>query len=265
MKRFSIFLAVAALGLIILIPALALASSSLLFDRGLPTQYFNDAAGSNRSNVAWADGEATATTSPYWLPGDDFKIGTGGSYNIDTIRVWTVGNNTGLTLFGGQEGGTISQLSNTFTPTAVTYTNNEGYQGNSGAFSTIYQIDFAVNWNVSGGVKYQFFLDGPWNLYNPDKPADGYVNAFLHASNAALSGSTQEGADDTFLWLTMTDGVPGSVITFWDADTNPYWDKLSDGNVQVFGTTPIPGSVLLLGSGLVGLAFLGRRKLIKRS
>ncbi len=30
-------------------------------------------------------------------------------------------------------------------------------------------------------------------------------------------------------------------------------------------TTPLPGSLLLLGSGLVGLGFLGRRKLLKRS
>lgn len=32
-----------------------------------------------------------------------------------------------------------------------------------------------------------------------------------------------------------------------------------------YSATPLPGSLLLLGSGLVGLGFLGRRKLIKRS
>ncbi len=235
------------------------ASASLLFDRGLPTENLNAAAGTLRSNVGWSDWEPTATTSPYYLPGDDFTIGTGGSYHIDKIRVWATTNdssNIGFKLFGGQAGSSISLWSSTYTPSNVTYINGEDYQGNSGEFRQIYQIDFAVNLDISGGVKYQFFLDSPWSAYT--NPA-GFSNAFLHASNKDRSGHSMPGADDIFLYMTMDgiypNGIPGVVIPF---DMTAY-GLTSDGNIQVYGT-PLPGTLLLLGSGLTGLVLWRRRK-----
>ena len=75
---------------------------------------------------------------------------------------------------------------------------------------------------------FQFFLDGPI-----EASVDGYRNAFLHASNAALSGSLQEGADDILLWFAPDDNVYG-----WYSDFPGVWDKRSDFNVQVFADFP---------------------------
>ncbi len=62
------------------------AHATLLVDRGLPTSNLNDAAGANRSNVAWADGSTTLSI------GDNFTLG--GSGVVDDIRVWVVSSAT---------------------------------------------------------------------------------------------------------------------------------------------------------------------------
>ena len=230
------------------------ASAGLIFDRGLPTTNLNKAAGANRSNVAWADNESTSSPTDYWLPGDDFKITGSGLYHVDTIRVWST-DSTGLSLWLGSVGGTISNIGAPSSVTPVTYTNGEGYQGNSGAFRPIYQVDFTLNQNVTAGTTYQVFLDGPWKLYNPDNSSLGYVNAFLHASNTAFSGSPQEGADDTFLWL-RRNGAGNVGVETWFSGPGGGTSGFpsggfpnSDGNVQVYGApVPIPGAIWLLGS-----------------
>ncbi len=257
MKKLMTICAVVSL----LISLQAFGASSLVFDRGLPTANLNNAAGVNRSNVLWADSE-TAQTDPFYLPGDDFTIAGSGAYIVDTIRVWST-NNAGLSLKGGLAGGSIALQSSTFTATTVTtYDGGLGYQGNSGAYRPVYQIDFAVNIALNGGQTYQFFLDGPATLYNPDDPTKGYVNAFLHASNAGLSGSTQQGPDDTFLWL-----APGGNVLTWfstGGGTSGWgagWDKNSDANVQVYATqVPVPGAILLGGIGVTLVGWLRRRR-----
>ena len=48
----------------------ALASGgSLVVDRGLPTANLNNAAGADRSNVAWSNGND-------WVSGDSFTVGS---------------------------------------------------------------------------------------------------------------------------------------------------------------------------------------------
>ncbi len=42
------------------------------------------------------------------------------------------------------------------------------------------------------------------------------------------------------------------------------WDKASDVNVRVYGQVPEPGTLLLLGSGLLGLVGVGRKKFRKQ-
>ena len=207
----------------------------LVLDRGLPIANLNNAAGANRSNIEWADVE-TPPESP-WLPGDDFTLAGSGPYVVTTIRVWST-DNAGLDLRGGVAGGPIGLVANTYTATPVTYANGEGYQTSAGDFLQLYQIDFSVNIPLTGGAAYQYFLDGPSTPSGSD--ARGVR---LHASNAALSGSTQTGSDDTFLflgnhttvytWNTMTGGgtyCPGCVG----------WDRTSDGNVQVFAQPTAP-------------------------
>ena len=81
---------------------------------------------------------------------------------------------------------------------------------------------------------------------------------FLHASNAALSGSPQDGSDNLMLAGIYSAGTVSSVETWTSAGNG--WDKASDVNVQVLGTVPDAGStVLLLGLALTGLGLARRR------
>lgn len=233
-------------------------ADALLVDRGLPTANLNNAAGANRSNVAWADSEGSATPTEYWLPGDDFTISGSGNYHVSTIRVWAVGSNTGFSLLGGLSGGTMSTLSSSFAATNVTYANSEDYQKTDGSTASIYQIDFSVNLDLAAGQTFDFFVDGPWI-----SRSTYFVNTSLHASNAALSGSTQQGADDAFQWLHVN-GATQTVESWYSgtgagtAGFSAGWDKNSDANVQVFGAAVplpaafVPGLALLAGLGVVG-------------
>jgi hypothetical protein len=216
------------------------ASQVLVFDRGLPTENVNNAAGANKGNVEWADIETLPETP--WLPGDDFTLAGTGSYVVTTIRVWST-DSSGLSLRGGVAGEPISVISDTYTASPVTYINSEGYQTSAGDFLQLYQIDFSVDVPLDGGVTYQYFLDGPATASGTD-----FRGVRLHASNAALSGSTQMGADDTFLFL----GNDGTVYT-WNTLTGggTYcpgcvgWDKSSDSNVQVFAQPVAPTAQVL--------------------
>ncbi len=243
----------------------AFADPNMLFNRGLPTANLNT-GDANQSNVAWADTESSTTPSEYWLPGDNFTLSGAGNYAVNDIRVWEVGPPTdGLSLWGGLDSGSIfGQISSSYSVTPVTYANGSSYQGNYGDYWQIYQLDFSVNLSLASGQTYDFFLDGPYTTYSDTE----YANAFLSASNAALSGSTQQGADNQFLWLdvsptativqTWFSGPPGGGTTEWGAE----WDKDSDANVQVFGTSvpDFASTWMLLCAGLAGLGII-RRKL----
>ncbi|MET0232551.1 MAG: hypothetical protein ABW186_16590 [Rhodanobacteraceae bacterium] len=201
----------------------------------MPVDNLNTAAAPDTSNVEWADIETHPETP--WLPGDDFTLAGNGSYVVTTIRVWST-DSDGLSLWGGAVGDPTTAISQTYSAIRVKYINSEGYQTHAGPYLDLYQIDFTVNIPLDGGVKYQYFLDGPEVPSGSD-----YAGVHLHASNAALSGSTQTGADDTFLFL----GNDGTVYT-WNSLTGEGtycpgcvgWNKTSDGNVQVFVKTPGP-------------------------
>lgn len=248
--------------------ALALAATgpafgALVFDRGLPTANLNNAAGSDRSNVAWADVESSSTPPGYWLPGDDFTLSGSGTYAVSKISVWTVGAPTaGLTLMGGT-GGSIALVSSSYDSTKVTYLGGSTYQGSSGSDIDLYQIDFNVNFNLAAGTLFEFFVDG-WTPYGTD---GSYRTNFLHASNKDKSSSTQEGADNIFKWYHVG-GSGGPAVETWFSGTGggttgwgPGWDKNSDANVQVHASAvPEPETYTLALAGMVMVGLLGARR-----
>ena len=217
------------------------ANAGMLVDRGLPTANLNNVAGADRSNVAWA--YTAYTSADYWLVGDTFANTSSDPWSIDTIRLWTVGQTDAAILRGGVAGSsTMGVISD------ATYISGADYQGSSGSSIPMHQVDFSVDITLAPGQTYQFFLDG-------SGAAVGIVVPFAHASNAALSGSTQEGADNLMLYANVLGGTldPLSVGT-WTSLGNG-WDKASDVNVQVFGT-PVPEPSTYL-AGLSALGMLG--------
>jgi hypothetical protein len=169
----------------------------------------------------------------------------------DTARLW-----------GGVDGSTIGIVDSSYSMTTATYADGSSYQVPNGNYASggMHQIDFAVNITLAPGQVYDFFLDGSGS-------GDGTYVPFVHASNAALSGSPQDGSDNLMLYAEVLNGIldPTSVGT-WSATDNGYWDKPSDVNVQVFGTpipeptTMIAGALLLLPFGASTLRILRKRQ-----
>lgn len=231
------------------------------FDRGLPKANLNNAAGGNRSNVAWAELWNNDATETY-MDGDDYTLAGTGTYHVSTIRVWVVGGDNAafegypMTLWGtsaSQGLAGLSQISAAYTATQVTYVGGVNYQGYSGAYRQIWQIDFATNLIVNGGDTQLFFINGTRPYDNTQT-----ITPFLHASNRLLSGSTMQGADNQMYNLTFTNGVATGLDTW---DSNGYgWDKSSDFNVQVLGEAVVPGPAAVLPFALGLLAAAKRRR-----
>jgi hypothetical protein len=234
-------------------------AQSLLVNDGLPTANVNSGT-ADQSNVAWADNESTATPANFIVPGGSFSIGGSGNYTLTDIRVWDVnGPTTGLSLLGGLASSTmtVNPISTSYTVTPTTYPNGQTYQGSSGDFLPLYQLDFSVDINLAAGQTFDFFLNGPFTFYS-----DEYVNPFLAASASPSS---------PFLWLDVGDpaysDVPTAVTWFsgtgggtLDGGTaGPGWNQDSVADVQVFGTPDGGSALMLLGGSFAGLAWLRRK------
>lgn len=274
------------LAVVLVLTASAAAQAAMIVDRGLPGSDLNNAAGTSRSNVSWAFVEKDQ------FVGDDFTLpGSAPSWRVDTIRTWFVGfdaiHDADLTndeflgdwykdvsLYVGPVGSSLNRVSlgnfvsgsdSTSNPdvvaTRVQYNSGIGteidYQGNSGGYYTIVQIDFGnLNLNYLAGTKLQFGVHATGITGDGD---DTFDIAFMHASNAALSGTTQEQADNLYRWF-QQDASPATATFQGILDSNGSgWDKSSDINVQVEATpTPEPTTFLLWGTTAVGLAAVRR-------
>lgn len=253
-------------------------ASSLLYDRGLPIWNGNTGATSNlngyppnwtyRSNGApFPPGLPSSTMpQPYQVSGDTFILGSPGqTYHIDLLRVWMIwGGAAGqydqtnpqtptinMALWVGDAHG-VQRVETAYTPTRVWYSDGSNFEsGNNGAWHQIWQIDFAATGDnrIQGGQTNQFFLDG---LYQSG--AGQWQVPALHVENSSLSNNRADGADGSYLLLQLTNGAPDGVTSYGGLGN-------LDANVQIYGSqvVPLPSTLLLLGSGLLGLAGLGRK------
>src|SRR5437588_11245744 len=211
----SRFSALATSVLLLALPAIA-ADSILAVDRGLPQNNLNNASGTARSNVRWG-------WHDHGFLGDDFTIGTPGErWVIDSIRVWTVpGTATAKAAHLGEFYQDVrlylGSLSKDLTPVATAQLSAESDDVSNpdvriteatqaGAlmyddFGTplrIWQVEFTnLNLSVQGGTKQRF---GVWGNGRAMPGSDGKTYMWYnHASNAALSGVRQDGADGEML------------------------------------------------------------------
>lgn len=199
-------------------------------NRGLPTDNLNNAAGADRSNVAWSNGSDYVT-------GDSFTVGTTGhQYKLDSLTVWNIGHfgspfadqfsNVKLYLAGSD--GSLQVIPATLSTKPVEYANNTNYQASSGSFRQIFEDTFTnMNVTLNGGDTYYFAVDGDANDYL----------WFNHASNAELSGSPQEGSDGVYYaWSKEDLATPNqcdSGVPAGESVCNGGWDKSSDINVLI--------------------------------
>jgi hypothetical protein len=256
MRRQSKLFATAACLLSATLSMSGTARADVLVDRGLPTANLN-APDSSRSNVSWTDsGQTPASPTPgdYYVEGDTFTNTSTATWLVNTIRLWTVGpfDSGSLTLLGGSTSAaasTFTTISSLYSSTPTTYAGGASYTTSSGGSLSLTEIDFSVNLTLAAGEQFVYFLNGTGGRY---------VVPFMSASNAALSGSPQDQADG-LIW--EAEVVGGTVASFDSFSAAPYWDKASDFNVQVLGSAvPEPGSVALVGIGLMGALCARRRR-----
>lgn len=236
-----------AAALLIIMAAMAATTAT---DRGLPTAHLNNVAGSSRSNVAWSFGNT-------WMTGDDFTVGAPGETWIVTgIKTWQVGmvpNSSAqfgdryadVSLYGGLANpggvslitsGTLSAGSSVNSNANITHTkvnyvdpSQPNYEGTTGTQIQLWETTFTgLTWLVEGGTKYNFAVDGTVR----STVSSAYF--FNHASNAALSGSPQQGSDGYFLGWDKSD-MSAAPFACDSGNTTSCggWDKSSDINVVV--------------------------------
>lgn len=269
----------------LLVLGVALAGFSkagLILDRGLPNSTnVNNVAGANRSNVSWISGFSAGA---YYLVGDSFSFGNSGT--VDSITVFEVANNTvgsmvssfptdefsSITLYYGNAANPLSLFSSTYTSAPVAYQAGlQNYQGFSGNFYPIYSLTFSgLNLAVTAGTTYDFAVDAaPKAGACATAPSGDPCTLALHASNAALSGTPQQGSDNQFIFFTLAGSVAtfngfcdsGSTNTLATNYCGAPWDKSSDINVQIQGTlTPEPATWGTLAASLAGLIVLARKR-----
>lgn len=261
----------------------------LVVNRPLPVANLNNAAGSNRSNVSWAYsyGNDGMEGDLFTLP----TLGAGQSWKITGITTWLVvgssSNNQATDLTPGAEFSNVQlylgdphadmsvvdsgnfvadsatdDTHGTFTDnsdisiTKTHYQNGESYQGYSGSYVSMYQLDFN-NLNIAAGSGQSFGL----GVIGSSLTVNGGQFAwFNHYSNAALGGSPTVGGVDN---LIEEYDFTGHYLDEYDSTGNG-WDKSSDMNILVYAqVVPEPSEFGFLAIAGLGMLTSLRRKIKK--
>lgn len=240
-----------------------------IFRRDLPTANVNNAAGSNRSNVTWADSDPTQ----YYF-GDDFKLGPSddGYWTINKMVMWaTAGDVTDpdfeledyfndITLYGGiapvdpwfspfdytnnqgyaamsvvASGNFLSASNSTDNPDIsieeVTYYNGESYQASGGTFKRLWKVTFDnLNWTVSAQQLIVYGVNCDHKF--PTETSKFWFNHYSNYDKGQGSLPPWTAWDDLFLGL---DHIVSSDVYALDPVPNGWWNKGNDHNVLIWG------------------------------
>ncbi len=270
----------------------AVANAATLVDRGLPNgNTVNNIAGVNRSNVDWAGAPAPNSPPPF-LVGDNFTLPGGfPTYNVTSIMVFitaATANTSNITtefnnftLYGGLDSnpaafGIIPVLSTFFTRVYYPGAGNNldpcntasgaQYQASSGNCRAIFSVNFIVNLVLNANAVYNFAVGANSLLGTCDSANPGNC-LFLHASNATLSGNTQQGSNNQYQVWDPFDAasLAAGYFRYNSAANCPantadvcggFGNTSSDINVVVQGNgipEPSTYSLILLGAGLIAL------------
>jgi PEP-CTERM motif len=167
----------------------------------------------------------------------------------------------------GFESGDFTSWSGTILTDPTGYSAVDGTQPYSGSFGAYFgsftNDTLFQSLNTVAGTTYtiQFALD---NEADPD-PTHGYTNDFSATFGGTTIFSETNAPEDSETLLTFTAVATGSstLLTFTSENDALYWDLDSVSVVTQPSTSPVPepGSLMLLGTGVIGLAGAVRRRI----
>jgi hypothetical protein len=264
-------------------------AQTIVVDRGLPTENVNQITnggwGAQRSNIEWGDAQVNDPSQVNYPPdtpimGDDFVLpSTQSSYDINSIRLWIGAGPLGESLTfsqmfnsislwmtppGAQGGFSASAapmtiMSNVYNATPTTYPNGQVYLWHdSVSLRQTYELDFTVNLTYAAGsvVNFGISADG---LPDGGVYGDGeeYYFPFVLGSNQYGGAPMYDSNDDP----TFLGGGPDYQMSNYNPDGT--WNSFQGpgyGNANIQVMVPEPGTLALLGAGLVSLLAYAWRK-----
>jgi PEP-CTERM motif len=139
--------------------------------------------------------------------------------------------------------------------TAFEYFNTQGYAPGSTLGGTT-DVFFSSGFVQIGGTTYDLLFTGPGTLFVSSftLPANGGKNFAIQAF-ASFSAQAQIFVNGQPQLIGLGGGAPGLMTFTWDPSSGLFF-----ANPVVFTTAPEPGTLGLMGTGLISMLGLARRK-----